>query len=198
MTMSGKSSKALRKRQYKLRDIQDGEVQIAIWDLPDPTRSYDANACAVLQHAREVVLTFGQTFPGSQKVLSAVAIAIPIASMWDLLGGFRPIKERLDRLDFTEEETGAACLDMKSAADWATEKNFVRLSAHIVRASCGDDTAIMDFYQRPLTSPALIAAQPNKKLEVPPVIRISCPSVVLSALLSMTDELIQEPNHEAE
>lgn len=178
-------SAALRKRDYRLREaIETGVIQISVWSLPDPPKTYDADACWVLATKREIVATFGQTLPGVSKVLNAVSIGIPRANIASLIEDFKDIRERLDRLKFEDEEI-ESCRIEKEQLNELTSHSFARFSAQIIRASTSDEAAVVDFYQKPITSTSLARAQPNRKLEVPAVIRVTCSALVLSAFLSM-------------
>ena len=180
----------LRKRQYKLRDITEAGAELSVWDLPDPQKTYDPNVVGVFVDRRELSITFGQTLPGVSRILNAISIAVPRSEMENIVEGFRDIQGRLGKLKFDDDEIESCHISTGQLGELAGP-TFVRFSAQVIRASSGDEIAVIDFYQKPLASPALAAAQPNKKLEVPPVIRVTCSTLVLSALLSMIASKLQ-------
>lgn len=79
---------AIRKRNYQLRDLDAAGVQIPVWSLDDPPRTYDANVCGIFATKREITATFGQTVPRSSKVLNAVSITVPRSYIVNIMEGF--------------------------------------------------------------------------------------------------------------
>ena len=183
-----------RASRLKLKDLANFSepVKINTWELPDPERTYHASALSVAGHGREVSLTFAQVSPGSlRRVVSAVSVSMPRSVVVEALKGFDAIRERLKRLEFREDELNEVTLDPK-ALDSLEAQAFLDLRADIIRGVCGDDTAVLDFFSGPLISDALKQARPDSLLDFRAQIRVTCSSLVLSALLASGDAEVSQ------
>ncbi len=187
------ASKALRKTgPYKLKHLKDAAgIALDLWSVDDPAKTYEANVCSAVAEGREVVVSFGLTPPQSDTPITAVSIGMPTSEMRTVLEAFGDIRERLSGLRFRDKETAERRLDVGQLKDM-TAQNYRRDTAQIIRAVCGDDLAVLDFYKRPLVTLAIIEARPNEPLRLLPVMRITCPAATLSVMLTDVEGTLME------
>ncbi len=184
-----KSTSLSRAGKYTYKDLKEtGSVVLDLWVMEDPPFSYDADACDVLDVGREVNLVFGQTAVGMPGLVTAVVIAIAKDAIRAILATFAQIDEKIDGMGFSDEEIEQYRVDLKHMPH--SSGDFRRERAQVVRAICTDDMAVMDFYLRPPVSMAMIEANPKKRIELTPVIRLTCHPGVVSLMLRRLGEIM--------
>lgn len=179
----GKSPTALRVREFGVHR----EVRVSAWALDEPERSYHANTVGVKRHLRDMMLAFAQVIPGGTRVATAVTISMPPALVAEALHGFQSIRERLERLAFTPAELRAVTIDWEHLND-LDRQGYLGLRADVIRAASGDDAAVLDFFSRPFVTEQMVEARPNALINFQGEIRITCPALVMAALLHGIDE----------
>lgn len=193
MPRKKKPTTALRKAaSYKLGDLKTiSTIKLDPWAVGDPERSYEANACDVVVHGRELVISFAQTVPGAARVVSAISIGIPIKEAAKLIEGFINIRDRLEAQHFSESDLEGRRLDREQFEKNTTVQNYRRETADLIRGLCGDNIAILDFYRRPIVTEEIIEARPDDPLSLDAVIRVRCPAEVVSLMLQQMDQALQ-------
>jgi len=153
-------------------------VSYNIWALESPTGSYFADACAFSYSAGVPTLYFGQTTPVSHALMNAIGIAVPRVRFQALMEAFGLIRSELpDRIERVFKGVPQHVLPL----DNLTNENFRKFEASLIRGTCSDEAAMLDFYAVEVFSQERLANCGADSL-ISPVVRISMSPLALDQL----------------